>query len=268
MGEFSSVMPSKEVFEVYAIRYATVERRASENFIGGDPHEAGSSMDFFVWVARSAQRVVVIDTGFNKVAAETRKRTFLRCPSDGLAMLGVEAREVETVVLTHLHYDHAGNMSLFPNARFVIQDSEVAFATGRQMRHGFLRHAYDVEDVADLVRSVYAERVDFVDGSAELFPGMHVHHVGGHCAGLQIVRIWTRDGWLVLASDATHYYANIETQTPFPIVFDVGQMLAGFEKVRALADAPELIVPGHDPEVMQRYAPPDSTMSGAVVRLA
>ncbi|MES1926565.1 hypothetical protein T31B1_14640 [Salinisphaera sp. T31B1] len=260
-------MGDREIFEVYAIRYASMARAPGANFIGGDPHDGADDMDFFVWVARSDQRVLVIDTGFDRATAERRKRNFLRCPSEGLAMLGIDPDEVRTVILTHLHYDHAGNLGLFGRAEFVIQDSEMAFATGRHMRHGFLRHAYDVEDIVDLVRSVHAERVRFVDGQATLCPGVEVHLVGGHCAGLQVVRLWTRRGWLVLASDATHYYANLETGRPFPIVFDVGQMLAGHERLRELADAPELIVPGHDPEVMSRYPAPDAASAGAIVRL-
>ena len=82
-----------------------------------------------------------------------------------------------------------------------------------------------------------------------------MHHVGGHTDGLQVVRVRTEAGWLVLASDATHYYENIDAGRPFPIVFDVGAMLEGFDTLRRLADAPELVVPGHDPLVLERFAP-------------
>ncbi|SDL62823.1 Glyoxylase, beta-lactamase superfamily II [Modicisalibacter muralis] len=261
-------MSKVESFEVYAIRYATVSRHAGENFIGGDPHEAGTTMDYYVWIARSSQHIFLIDTGFDRKRARARGRNFLRCPTEGLELLGIAPEEINSVVLTHLHYDHGGNLALFPNAKFYIQDSEVAFATGRYMRHGFLRQAYEVEDIVELVRSVYANRVHFIDGSSEIAPGLHVHHVGGHCAGLQAVQIWTGQGWLVLASDATHYYANLETNTPFPIVFDVGQMLEGYNRLRELASSPSLIVPGHDPEVMNRFEAPSKEMEGAIVRLA
>ena len=58
-------MQATENYEVYAVRYATLARRASENFIGGDPHEDGSPLDYFVWLARSASRTFVVDTGFD-----------------------------------------------------------------------------------------------------------------------------------------------------------------------------------------------------------
>jgi hypothetical protein len=63
----------------------------------------------------------------------------------------------------------------------------------------------------------------------------------------------TARGNVVLASDATHFYANIRGRDPFPIVVDVAAMLEGYETLERLADSPDHIVPGHDPEVMRRY---------------
>lgn len=256
-----------ESFEVFAIRYATVHRNQAENFVGGDPHEDAGTMDYFVWLARSARRTIVIDTGFGAEAARRRGRTLLRCPTEGLRLLGVDAAEVEDVIITHLHYDHAGNLALFPKATFHLQDSEMSFATGRSMCHGILRAPYDVEDVVQMVRKVYADRVRFHDGDSALFPGVSLHHIGGHCAGLQAVRIWTPKGWLVLASDAVHFYENSRQGRPFPIVQNVAAMLEGYRRVRELADGDDLVIPGHDPAVMQQY-PAVPGLEGAVVALA
>ncbi|MBX5459830.1 MAG: N-acyl homoserine lactonase family protein [Steroidobacteraceae bacterium] len=260
-------MPDPAPYEVYAIRYATVARRSAENFIGGDAHETGARMDYFVWLARNAERTFVIDTGFNEAAARKRKREFLRSPAEGLRLLGVDAATVEDVILTHLHYDHVGNFDLFPQARFHLQDRELAYATGRYMATGFFSHAYELEEVVAMVRNVYAGRVEFHDGDAQIAPGLSVHHIGGHTQGLQAVRVWTRVGWLVLASDASHYYANMIEARPFPIVASVTEMVDGWRKVRALASDPRHVVPGHDPLVMQRYAAPDAALEGIVVRL-
>ena len=256
-----------EPYEVYAIRYATVARRSSENFIGGDPHESGARMDYFVWLVRNGEHSFVVDTGFNEEAARRRKREFLRPPVEGLAMLGVDASKVSDVILTHMHYDHVGNFDQFPNARFHLQDREMSFATGRYMCCGPFSHAYEVDEVVGMVRRVFAGRVEFHDGDAELAPGFSLHHIGGHTLGLQAVRVWTRVGWLVLASDASHYYANMEEARPFPIVVDVAAMVDGWRRLKSLASAPQHVVPGHDPLVMQRYAAPDPSMQGTVVRL-
>jgi glyoxylase-like metal-dependent hydrolase (beta-lactamase superfamily II) len=256
-----------EPFEVYAIRYATVARRVAENFIGGDAHEAGMAMDYFVWLARNPSRTFVIDTGFNSAAAVRRGRQYLRSPVDGLRMLGVDAANVEDVILTHLHYDHVGNFDQFPRARFHVQDRELAWATGRYMGYDFFAGAYEAEEVAAMVRRVFEKRVVFHDGDAQLAPGLSLHLVGGHTRGLQVVRLWTRVGWLVLASDASHYAANMNEQRPFPIVADVTQMVDGWRRFGELADDPRHIVPGHDPEVMTRYRAPSPEFDGIAVRL-
>ena len=147
------------------------------------------------------------------------------------------------VVITHLHYDHIGGFAQFPSARFHVQDREMAYATGRHMTRPALSHAFTPDHVAALVMEVYAGRVVFHDGDGELAPGLSLHRVGGHTDGLQVVRVHTEVGWIVLASDATHYYENFTAGRPFPIVFDVGAMLEGYETLRRLADAPELVVP-------------------------
>ena len=260
-------MADPKPYEVYAIRYATVARKGAENFIGGDPHEAGDRMDYFVWLARNDERAVVIDTGFNAEAAKRRKRDFLRSPADGLKLLGVDAETVKDVIVTHLHYDHIGNFDLFPAAQFHLQDREMAYATGRHMGTPFFSHAYELDEILGMVRNVYAGRVAFHDGMAEIAPGLTVHHVGGHTLGLQIVRVWTKLGWIVLASDASHYYRNMEEGRPFPVVANIPEMVDGWKFMRTLVSDPKYIVAGHDPIVMERYSPPSPDLDGIVVRL-
>ena len=260
-------MPDPTPYEVFAIRYATVARKSAENFIGGDAHETGERMDYFVWLVRNAERTYVVDTGFNEAAAVKRKREFLRSPAEGLRLLGVDAATVENVIITHLHYDHVGNFNLFPKARFHLQDRELAFATGRYMAHEFFSYAYELEEVLAMVRNAYAGRIEFHDGDDEIAPGLSLHHIGGHTKGLQVVRVWTRLGWLVLASDGSHYYANMIEARPFPVVASVTEMADGWKRVHALASSSRYVIPGHDPLVMKRYRAPAPALEGIAVRL-
>jgi glyoxylase-like metal-dependent hydrolase (beta-lactamase superfamily II) len=253
--------------EVYAIKYAHHERNASANFIGGDPHDGPMPMDYFVWLVRGKDGDIVVDTGFNAAMATKRGRQLSLPVEQGLRLMGVEAAAVKDVVITHLHYDHVGNFDLFPGATFHLQDLEMRYATGRCMTVEAMRHPYEPEDVVGMVRRVYAGRVRFHDGDGEIAPGVTVHHVGGHTMGLQIVRVATRRGRVVLASDASHYYANMEQARPFPIVYNVGDMVEGWRRAHALADSPAHVIPGHDPLVMQRYAAPSPALQGVVVRL-
>jgi len=262
---------SEPQYEVYAIKYAHHERRASENFIGGamggDAHDGPMPLDFFVWLIRGAGREIVVDTGFSAAMAAKRGREHLRCPTEGLRLLNCDPLSVSDVVITHLHYDHVGNFDLFPAAALHLQDLEMRYATGRYMGHACFSGAYEVEDVVGMVRRAYAGRVRFHDGDAELHPGVSLHLIGGHTMGLQAVRVRTRRGWIVLASDASHFYANMEQERPFPIVWSVADMVEGYRRLRGLADSPAHIIPGHDPLVLARYPAPSKGVEGIVVRL-
>ena len=118
-----------------------------------------------------------------------------------------------------------------------------------------------------MVRRLFSGRLRFHGESEALAPGLSLHHIGGHTMGMQAVRVWTRRGWVVLASDAAHYYANIEEGRPFPIVYNLGDVFDGYATMRRLASSPRHIVPGHDPLVMQRYPAARPGLEGIAVRL-
>jgi glyoxylase-like metal-dependent hydrolase (beta-lactamase superfamily II) len=152
-----------------------------------------------------------------------------------------------------MHWDHAGHWADFPAARFHMQEAEIAYCTGRCMCHEPLRRTYDVEQVTTAVRHVFADRVVFHSGSTEIAPGITLHLVGGHTGGLQILRLPTARGWVVLAGDAAHFWHNIRKRSPFVIVHSVEKMLDGWLLCEKLADGPDHIIPGHDPEVRRRF---------------
>jgi glyoxylase-like metal-dependent hydrolase (beta-lactamase superfamily II) len=256
-----------EPFEVYAIRYAHHERRASENFIGGDPHNGPMPIDYFIWAVVSKDRTFIVDTGFDSESATRRNRTLLENPKTSLRAIGIQAEQVREVIITHMHYDHAGNHELFPNARYHIQDREMAYCTGRCMCHHGLSHAFEVEDVVAMTRRVFAGKVQFHDGVEELAPGLTVHYIGGHTMGLQVVRVWTQRGWVVLASDAVHFYANMNEGRPFPVVYNIGDMLEGHRTLHKLASSADHIIPGHDPLVLTRFPAARPELQGVVARL-
>jgi len=250
-------VPETADFEVLALRYATTGpgRERRENFFPGmDLHDGPMPLDYYVWAIRAGRRKIVVDTGFGAAAAARRGRTLLHDPIDLLARAGFPAGDVSDVVVTHLHYDHAGRLGAFPNATFHLQDAEMAYATGRYVTHAAIRGPFEVEDVVEAVRLVYRDRVRFHDGDAALGPGISLHRIGGHSAGLQVVRVATARGPLVLASDAFHFSENRLRKAPFPIVLHLGEMLEGYRRCEELAGGdPNLLIPGHDPEVIDRW---------------
>ena len=261
-------MSTPETYEVYAVRYATMaERTRGENFINTDDHASPMPIDYFLWAIRNENRTIVVDTGFDHEEAGQRGRKLQRLPREGLEMIGIETEKVENVIITHLHYDHAGTLDDFPAACFHLQEREMQFATGRHMCTAHMSMPYTANHVCNMVRAVFDRRVQFHDGSREIAPGIEVHHIGGHSMGVQVVRVMTKRGWVVLAGDASHFYENIETGSPFIIAYSVAEMLDGFNRLYELADSPQHIIPGHDPLVTERYPQANDQCGNVVVRL-
>ena len=254
-------------YEIFAIKYGQRVGTRGGMLVYGDPHDTPMAMNYYVWAIRNAERAVVVDVGYGREEGEKRGRTFLRCPTEGLRQIGIDPDSVEDVIITHMHYDHAGNLALFPRARFHIQDAEMGYVTGRAMTHPILRHSFAEDDVVDMVRLLYRDRVVFHRGEAEIAPGIRVHHIGGHTRGLQCVVVDTARGPVVLASDCAHYYENVEQETPFAVLENMYLMLEGFRTLKALAPTLDHVVPGHDPAVFERYPAVSPELDGVAARL-
>jgi len=261
-------MAANELYEIFALRYAErTNRTRAENFKFSDDHDTPMPIDFYVWVVRNDNRTIVVDTGFGRAEAKKRDRQLLQTPAQALERIGVVLPTVEDVVITHLHYDHAGTMPEFSNARFHVQSSEMAFATGPAMLDVGERWAFSDDHVCDMVRLLYENRVVFHDEDADIAPGITLHRLPGHTNGLQVVRVPTRRGIVVLASDASHFYENFAGRSPFPICYSEEDTLASYERLEQLADSEDHVIPGHDPMVRALYPAPDSSLDGWVCRL-
>jgi glyoxylase-like metal-dependent hydrolase (beta-lactamase superfamily II) len=168
------------------------------------------------------------------------------------------------VLVSHLHWDHWAGHAAFPAAEFWIQRDEVAFWTGPAGRHEVYRQLASPAAMGELVTLNYGKRVRLLDGDREVLPGLSVHRVGGHTAGLQIVSVETARGRVVLASDASHFYRNLERRQPVQLITDLPAMLAAFETIESLAGRTGPIVAGHDPLVAERF----TAVEPGIVRVA
>jgi len=261
-------MATGELYEILALRYAErTNRTRSDNFKVTDDHDSPMPIDYFMWVVRNDKRTIVVDTGFGPAEARQRDRILLQTPEQALARVGVDLTTVKDVIITHLHYDHAGTIPDFSSARFHLQSSEMAFATGPAMLDADERWAFSADHICDMVRMLYDDRVVFHDEDGEIAPGISVHRLPGHTAGMQVVRVPTRRGVVLLASDASHFYENFMSRSPFPICFSEPDMMKSFERLEQLAESEDHIIPGHDPLVRALYAPPTRELQDWVCRL-
>ena len=214
---------------------------------------------------KSDKNIIIVDTGYDYDEAKRRNRPIDRSPSEALKAINIDANQVTDVIITHLHYDHAGGLIEFPNAKFHLQEIEMAYATGPCMCHETIKMPFTGEHVCQMVKNVFSGKVVFYNGIGAIQPGVTTHLIGGHSRGLQSVRVKTENGYMCLASDATHFYENFLTGKPFPIVVDLEDMLNGFKVIKKLASDINLVVPGHDPLLKNFF--PEEGNSGFVWRL-
>jgi glyoxylase-like metal-dependent hydrolase (beta-lactamase superfamily II) len=258
-------------WRVLALAYAMRSGLRGQHFLGHDdraqePHPTA----YYVWVAVSDAEVVLIDAGIGPGrAAAVDGLHYLGSPVEQLAEIGIAPEQVGWCVLTHLHYDHTGVVADLPSATYVVQQREWEYWTGpwaeRITRERWL---LSTEDRAHLAAARERGRFRAVCGDAEVLPGLSVHLVGGHTAGMQVVRVRTPAGHVVVASDASHFYENLSRDRPAPILHSMTGVYAAFDRITALADGADLIVPGHDPEVLERYPAVSARLSGRAVLIA
>lgn len=251
-------MPTNDEYEVIIAQYGTREGHRAEVYLNyniyGQP-DGPIGMDYFVWVIRNAQRTILVDVGFSVAGGENRKRTFLKSPEEIYAALGIDIEAEQTIIVTHAHYDHIGNLDKFPKSQILIAQAEYDFWDSPMGRRAQFAWSTEDEEI-DALRAAYAEgRVATFSGSIEVAPGIEVIEFGGHTPGVSVVKVKTADGNVLLASDTIHYYEEYEADLPFAYVADLPLMYAGFDRIRALVDAGEIqhLVPGHDPDTLNRF---------------
>jgi glyoxylase-like metal-dependent hydrolase (beta-lactamase superfamily II) len=264
-------MSGATTYRVLAARYAERETTRSRVYYAWptyDEPDGPIRMSYYFWMLQpTTGPPVIVDTGFDPELAERMSRPCTITPALLLDKLGVDGAEVEQVVVTHLHYDHIGNLDLFPNARFTVAQRELDFWTGPvAQRSQFAAHA-DPRGVEQLVRAGVEGRLRPVDQELEVAPGVTVQRVGGHSPGQLIVSVSTASGRILLASDAVHYYEELELDRPFAVVADLAAAYTAFDIINQARSAGAVFVPSHDPLVMEQHPPADVALAGLAVRL-
>ena len=258
-------------YEILAIRYGSLTALRSELYYRhasyGEP-DGEVEMAYWFWALRDGSETILVDTGFDPAAGARRGRTCLCAPLDALREAGIEPADVSTVIVTHMHYDHIGNLAAFPHARLTVPRRELDFWTSAMAgRAQFASHVEESE-VQLLAAAARDGRVRLLEGVEEIREGITAHCVGGHSPGQQITLVDTRSGTVVLTSDAVHFYEELELDRPFGVIVDLEEMYAAFDLLRELAASGAVLVPGHDPQVASRFPAFDSGPSALAVRVA
>jgi glyoxylase-like metal-dependent hydrolase (beta-lactamase superfamily II) len=254
-----------EQYEVLAVRYGTRQASAAEVFLNYHVYQEPDrplGMDYFFWVARNPARSVVIDTGFSPAGGTARGRTMLMDTVPALHAAGLTPDGVAQVVLTHAHYDHVGGLPAFAGTgtgtgtEFIMTRDEYEFWTGPMGRRGQFAHSTEASELDQLRELREAGRLTLAGRTRQVAPGIELIQVGGHTPGQAIVTVATAGGPVVLASDAVHYFEELERDRPFSIVASLADMYAAFDQIRELAGDGARVVAGHDPLVAERFGHP------------
>lgn len=254
-------------YEVVIAKFGTRTTVRSDVFLNyslyGEP-DGPIEMDYFFWVLRNDFRTIVVDTGFSPDGGASRGRSQVADVPSILRSLEVGTTAAPTVLLTHAHYDHVGNVGLFPRSPVVMAEKELDFWEGRNAQRPLFRHSVDAGDI-DALGKVRAEgRLQLFSGSHTPAPGVEMIEVGGHTPGQSLIKVQSPDGPVLLASDAVHYYEELDRDMPFSSVADVVDMYDGFELIRRMLDDGEVLhlVSGHDPSTLSRFEPLSGDLAG------
>jgi glyoxylase-like metal-dependent hydrolase (beta-lactamase superfamily II) len=236
---------------VYTLRHGTRATRRGEVLLGlgpADDPEAPIVVDYYLWAVVLPDRTILVDTGYAPDVAAARGREVLHDPLDLVTgSLGLVPEAIDTVVLTHAHYDHIGNIARLPSATFHLGATERRFAMDDALRHRFSGHFLEEREVDELRRLDAAGRLVAVDADTELVPGVRLLLAPGHTPGQLMVHVDAAEGGILLASDALHFREELDLDLPFASTMDVLAAYATFSRIAAMqADGTvRHVVPGH-----------------------
>jgi glyoxylase-like metal-dependent hydrolase (beta-lactamase superfamily II) len=245
----------KPAYEVYAVRYASIPDFPANALVAGADPKRKLSIAMTVWLVRGNGRNILVDSGFyrSQFFKSWKVDDFMK-PSEAVALAGVKPEEITDVIITHMHWDHADGMDLFPNARIWLQKDEYTYYTGEAWQQPRTHGGIDPDDVLAAIKLNLSGRLSLVNGDAkEILPGITCYIGGKHTFQSQYVGVNTKAGTVVLASDNMYLYENLEKHAPIAQTLDPASNLRAQDRMRQLAVSPRFIIPGHDPAVFEKF---------------
>jgi len=243
-------------YEVYAVRFATIANFRVANLVAGADPARRMDIAMMIWVLKGIDgRVAIVDSGFDREQyfRQFAFKDYIK-PSDAIAPLGLKPESVTDLIVSHMHWDHAGGIDLFPSARVWIQKDEYDYYTGDAWQSPNTHGGIDPDDVQAIVKRNIAGKVSFVRGDDETtISGLSFNVGGKHTWASQYVGVQTPKSTVVIASDNMYLYENLDAHKPIAQTLDAVSNLRAQDRMRSLASEPRFVIPGHDAAVFERF---------------
>lgn len=248
------------VCEIIPLSFAEIEASEAVLFAGGAPG-ALRRIGCFCWLLKAPGFTALVDTGIRdfdvlNATVRTAGRAWQaggRAPFEAqLAAAGVAPGDVDAVILTHLHYDHASNVALFARARFCLGAREWDWARGAEARAALPQMA----GALGFLEALPAERLCLLPDRAEPLPGVRTRHVGGHTPGSLMVECDTVAGPVILPGDAIFLLDNLVCETAIGLTASPEASAAVIEVLRAFDG---IVLPSHDLDAVRQLTPIGAT---------
>lgn len=242
---------TQERYEAVAVRYATREAKKSLEYHRYHHYrepDADIRLDYFYWVLRNENRIILIDTGFASGVGMRRGITVLRDPVDALRGLGIQPSDVSQVILSHMHFDHIGNVSAFPEATVWVAERELSFWSSPYAERQHFALGIEGKEINEVRARAGSSRLSLIGDRDEVAPGVRAVRVGGHTPGQLVIDVDAANVQAVFASDALHFYEEMTLDRPFAIFSDLADCYRAYDYLKSLDERPDaVIVSGHDP---------------------
>jgi glyoxylase-like metal-dependent hydrolase (beta-lactamase superfamily II) len=249
---------SKPQYEIYALRYATIKDFAVSGLVVGADRSRKLDIAMMVWLVKGEGHNILVDSGFyrDQFFKQWPGIADFEKPSATVARVGLKPEDITDIVITHMHWDHADGMDLFPKAKIWIQKEELEYYAGTAWQNRRTHGGIDADDVLAAVKLNIEGRIGLVNGdSQEILPGITCYIGGKHTYQSQFVGVNTAAGTVILASDNMYLYENMEKHAASASL-DNDANLRAQDRMKQLAANPKLVIPGHDPSVMTSFPNP------------
>ena len=261
---FSSCRLSAQVkrnnLEIYALRYAQTKSMDPLHYVAKNaPDSLLFEPVFMFWLIKYFDnKNILVDAGFvndlNSFGQRYNIKSYIR-PDSLLQKIGVASGQITDIIITHPHRDHIDGVDLFPDAQLWMQKEDYQFFAKDAWEMDDSAHGYMKRDVAKIGRAEQENRLNLVDGEAEILPGIAVYTGSRHTFNSQYVVVETLDHSIVLASDNAYSYYNIEHSVSAPsyATLDTLGYVTQIDRMKSMVTKNDYIIPGHDGLVFKKF---------------